>query len=350
METVAPIEDLAQVATRWQDTMLSLEKEYEQEPEVLKIGGVPIGTLGNFSASIGKAKSKKTFNVSAIVAAALKNGTVLRYVAELPEEKRKILYVDTEQSPYHCLKVMKRILRMAGLPDDRDNEHLEFLALRKYTPEQRIRIVEQAIYNTPDIGLVIIDGIRDMVYDINSPGESTRIISKLMQWTDDRQIHIHTILHQNKGDENARGHIGTELNNKAETVLQITKSQQDGNISEVKAMHIRDREFNPFAFRINDNALPEIVDDYVFQQPKQDRNFPLTELTEQQHREALENGFGKQVVQGYSNVIAALKQGYASIGYERGRNVLVSLNKFLVNKRMIVKEGKGYRYNPDFHY
>ena len=334
----------------WQASRLSLSKIYEKAPEILKVQGSVIGTLGNFSASIGKAKSKKTFNVSAIVAAALKNGTVLRYVAELPEEKRKILYVDTEQSPYHCLKVMKRILRMAGLPDDRDNEHLEFLALRKYTPEQRIRIVEQAIYNTPDIGLVIIDGIRDMVYDINSPGESTRIISKLMQWTDDRQIHIHTILHQNKGDENARGHIGTELNNKAETVLQITKSQQDGSISEVKAMHIRDREFDPFAFRINDNALPEIVDGYVFQQPKQDRNFPLTELTEQQHREALENGFGKQVVQGYSNVIAALKQGYASIGYERGRNVLVSLNKFLVNKRMIVKEGKGYRYNPDFHY
>ena len=67
METVAPIEDLAQVATRWQDTMLSLEREYEQEPEVLKIGEVAIGTLGNFSASIGKAKSKKTFNVSAMV-------------------------------------------------------------------------------------------------------------------------------------------------------------------------------------------------------------------------------------------------------------------------------------------
>ena len=111
-------------------------------------------------------------------------------------------------------------------------------------------------------------------------------------------------------------------------------------------MHIRDREFDPFAFRINDNALPEIVDDYVFQQPKQDRNFPLTELTEQQHREALENGFGKQVVQGYSNVIAALKQ-WASIGYESGIVSFVSLNKFLVNKRMIVKEGKGYRYNPD---
>ena len=158
------------------------------------------------------------------------------------------------------------------------------------------------------------------------------------------------MLHLNKGDDNTRGHIGTELNNKAETVLQITKSTQDGNISEVKAMHIRDRDFEPFAFRINDSALPEVVDGYVFQQPKQEKSFPLTELTEQQHRTALENGFGKRTVQGYSNAIQALKQGYASIGYERGRNVLVALNTFLVNKRMIVKEGKGYRYNPDFHY
>ena len=247
----------------WQASRLSLSKSYEKAPEILKVHGSVIGTLGNFSASIGKAKSKKTFNVSAIVAAALKNGTVLRYVAELPEAKRKILYVDTEQSPYHCLKVMKRILRMAGLPDDRDNEHLEFLALRKYTPEQRIRIVEQAIYNTPDIALVIIDGIRDMVYDINSPGESTRIISKLMQWTDDRQIHIHTILHQNKGDENARGHIGTELNNKAETVLLVEKDKSNGDISNVSAMHIRAMDFEPFAFHINDNALPELMEGYT---------------------------------------------------------------------------------------
>ena len=73
----------------WQASRLSLSKSYEKAPEILKVHGSVIGTLGNFSASIGKAKSKKTFNVSAIVAAALKNGTVLRYVAELPEDKRK---------------------------------------------------------------------------------------------------------------------------------------------------------------------------------------------------------------------------------------------------------------------
>lgn len=56
----------------WQASRLDLSEDYERAPEILKVHGSVIGTLGNFSASIGKAKSKKTFNVSAIVAAALK--------------------------------------------------------------------------------------------------------------------------------------------------------------------------------------------------------------------------------------------------------------------------------------
>lgn len=102
----------------WQTSRLSLSKTYEKAPEILKVHNSVIGTLGNFSASIGKAKSKKTFNVSAIVAAALTNGIVLQYAAALPEDKRKILYVDTEQSPYHCLKVARRILRQDFQPTE----------------------------------------------------------------------------------------------------------------------------------------------------------------------------------------------------------------------------------------
>ncbi len=287
----------------WQASRLSLSKSYEKAPEILKVHGSVIGTLGNFSASIGKAKSKKTFNVSAIVAAALKNGTVLQYVAELPEDKRKILYVDTEQSPYHCLKVMKRILRMAGLPDDRDNENLEFLALRKYTPEQRIRIAEQAIYNTPNIALVIIDGIRDMVYDINSPGESTRIISKLMQWTDDRQM-----------------------------------------------------DFEPFAFRINDNALPELMEGYKPEakkpgRPEEEKFDPYRHITEQQHRIALEAVFGLKEEYGYKELENALIKSYTSIGVKLNHQKAVPLITMLRNKRMIVQEnGRKYTFMPDFHY
>lgn len=342
-----------QVIVLWQASRLSLSQTYEKAPEILKVHDSVIGTLGNFSASIGKAKSKKTFNVSAIVAAALKNGTVLRYAAELPDNKRKVLYVDTEQSPYHCLKVMKRILQLAGLPNDRDNENLEFLALRKYTPEQRIMIVEQAIYNTPNIGLVIIDGIRDMVYDINSPGESTRIISKLMQWTDEKQIHLHTILHQNKGDENARGHIGTELNNKAESVLLVEKC--DGDNSKVCALHIRAMDFEPFAFHINEDALPELTEGYRFEsrkvgRPHKDRFDPGRDITEQQHRLALEGIFDSCEEYGYKELQEALIEHYPEIGIRLSRQKSVALIAFLRSRRMVVQEhGRKYRINPDYH-
>ena len=340
----------------WEASRLSLSKSYEKAPEILKVHGSVIGTLGNFSASIGKAKSKKTFNVSAIVAAALKNGTVLRYAAELPESKRKILYVDTEQSPYHCLKVMKRILSMAGLPTDRDNENLEFLALRKYTPEQRIEIVKQAIDRTDNIGLVVIDGIRDMVYDINSPNEATCIISRLMTWTDERQIHIHTILHQNKADENARGHIGTELNNKAETVLQVEKDEKNADISTVKAVHIRAMDFEAFAFRINEEALPELLDGYQIKKkepgrPKKGKFDAYKDITEQQHRIALEAAFSVQDEYGYQELTEALQKAYASVGVPLGDSKVVSLITTLKNKRMIVQEnGRKYSFMPDFHY
>ena len=52
---------------------------YETPPQIIWIDNSTIATLGNFSASTGKAKSKKTFNVSAIVAASLAGKQVLNY-------------------------------------------------------------------------------------------------------------------------------------------------------------------------------------------------------------------------------------------------------------------------------
>ena len=79
---------------------------------------------------------------------------------------------------------------------------------------------------------------------------------------------LHTILHQNKRAENARGYIGTELNNKAETILRIEKDKSDSNISKVEAVHIRTMDFKPFAFRIIEQALSEIVESYVVEELK----------------------------------------------------------------------------------
>ena len=177
-------------AALWKTIHLKVTDTYEVPPEILWVNGSTIGTLGNFSASTGKAKSKKTFNISAIVAAALKNDEVLKYSAYLPPNKRKILYVDTEQSKYHCHKVMERILRLAGLPTDKDRDDFIFIVLREQTPDKRKQIIGYMLENMPDVGLLIIDGIRDLMYDINSPSESTDLINLLMRWSSGYNLHI----------------------------------------------------------------------------------------------------------------------------------------------------------------
>ena len=200
----------------WQKSLVRVTDEFNVPPVILQVDDAIIGTLGNFSASTGKAKAKKTFNVSAIVASALINGQVLEYRASLPEGKRKILYFDTEQSPFHCKKVLQRILKLAGLSLDRQPENLIFSHLREIAnPAVRCEIIRKAIYGIDGIGLVVIDGIRDLMLDINNATQATTLIGDLMQWTSEREIHIQTVLHLNKGDDNSRGHIGTELNNKA---------------------------------------------------------------------------------------------------------------------------------------
>lgn len=252
-------------------------------------------------------------------------------------------------------KVLKRILRLAGLPEDKNPDNLIMLALRKYAPPVRLAIVEQAIGTIPDLGLVIIDGIRDFLYDINSPSEATDIISRFMQWTDDRQIHIHTILHQNKNDENARGHIGTELNNKAETVMQVEVDKMDRTVSVVEAIHIRDREFEPFAFRINDEVLPELLDSYQPQEKKIGRPAkepfdPYKEISESVHRAALDAAFTNVCITSYDDYLERLKEGYTLQDIKLGHNKAVKVATFLSNKRMVIKEGKEYKINPDSHY
>lgn len=152
----------------WEEKQLRITDEIQTAPEVLYANGSVIVTLGNFSASTGKAKSKKTFNVAAIVGASLVNGKVLGYTAEFPDDKRTILYFDTEQSPHHCQRVMKRALRLAGLPVDRHPENLIFAQLRAITPDLRLELIDNAIANTPNVGLVIIDGVRDLMFDINN--------------------------------------------------------------------------------------------------------------------------------------------------------------------------------------
>jgi len=64
-----------------------------------------------------------------------------------------------------------------------------------------------------------------------------------------------TILHTNPGTDKARGHIGSSLQRKSESMIYVHK---DDNISIVECQYSRNEPFERFAFTVNDTGLPEI--------------------------------------------------------------------------------------------
>ena len=217
---------------------------------------IDVCTLGNFSLAIGKAKSRKTFLVTLLFSIVTGHQTN-KFSGGLPIEKNAGIYFDTEQGRFHVLRLLKRICKLTGKEKP---TNITVYSLRKYAPSDRLALIERAIYNASDLGFVVIDGIRDLVTSINDEEQATIIATHLLKWTEELNIHIMTILHQNKADNNARGHLGAELTNKAETVLSITKQDDDKSISIAAAEYCRDKDFDPFAFTINIEGLPEIVE------------------------------------------------------------------------------------------
>lgn len=216
-----------------------------------------LGTLGNFSMFIGKAKAKKTFFLGIAIASAISDKPVFEtFKGGLKPNQSTVLYFDTEQSKYHVHLALKRICQMAEIDNPKN---LIVYSLRPEATKTRLAFIEKKIYETENLGLVVIDGIRDLVYDINCAKESSEMAGNLLKWSEERNIHIVTVLHQNKGDGNARGHLGTELVNKSETVLAVEK-KDNSSISVVNAIQCRNKEPEPFAFEIDEYGIPFKVD------------------------------------------------------------------------------------------
>jgi len=240
-------------------------------------GLIPIGSLGDFMLIIGKAKSRKTFLLTlALVAALKKQNSEDKIQGCLPPEKNQVLYFDTEQSPYHVQKALQRICKLL---DVEQPTNLITYSLRKFTPAERLLLIERALGDQNNLGMVAIDGIRDLVTSINDEAQATMISSKILKWTTVHNFHLLTLLHQNKNDENARGHLGAELVNKAETVLSVTKDKNNKELSTVKGDYCRNVEPEEFAFDIDENGLPRILNDWNAEIPsstKKDNFWPLS--------------------------------------------------------------------------
>jgi hypothetical protein len=227
------------------------------DPDILNYNsGRPLATLGNFSCLIGKAKSRKTSLLIAFIVAYLMRACTLSNIKGSGEGKAVLF--DTEQSPYHVHRFVKSVANQ--LTEDQ-LKNFEVFTLRTLAPAQRLAFIDYYLKTTENIGIALIDGIRDLLsHGINDETEATEITTKLLQWTGDYNIHIMTVLHQNKNDLNARGHIGTEIVNKAETTLSVAKNKQNKDISEVTAEYCRNMDFEPFAFTMDQDFRPVLVD------------------------------------------------------------------------------------------
>jgi hypothetical protein len=214
-------------------------------------------TLGNFSAVTGKGKSKKTYLTSLTLAAATKNDVLETiFKADLPESKRSVALFDTEQSSYDAYVTAHRIW---DITKDR-YENFGAFDLREYSPIERCEIIDAYFKKMGDrTGFVVIDGIADLATAINDEVEASRVVSLLMKWTKLYNTHIMVVIHQNKDNNYATGHLGSAIIKKAECVIAVTKDEDDNMRSEVRCDLIRGTmEFDKFTFVINEKGLPEV--------------------------------------------------------------------------------------------
>ena len=250
-------------------SILNPEDEIEK-PEIVfgvedpRNGNVWVASKGNISLLKGAQKSRKTFGTSAIAAVVAGHAKAINFKSYLAGPEM-VLYVDTEQGKYDCKKVQKRMAFMSGLEMDKFKSNLMFLTLRPHSPKTRKDVIRYALELYGDkIALLVIDGIRDLVVDINDSSESTEIVTDLMAWSSDYNIHILNILHENKSNQNARGHLGTELQNKCESVFRISKLQQDDSCSVIESESMRGMSFDPIVFEIIDTdeeiGLPVVAE------------------------------------------------------------------------------------------
>lgn len=216
-------------------------------------------TAGNFSAITGKAKSKKTFSTVMPLAALVGNGIVYnKFRASLPESKRWVLRFDTEQGNYDAYISAKRVENLLG---DTFTNYGNF-GLRELDPLERCEVINYAIEKYKDnISFILIDGVADLTTSINSEDEAIRVGTLLLKWTKKYNIHICTIIHQNKGDNFATGHLGSYILKKAEVIISVEKDKDSPERSMVNCEMIRgSRDFDSFGFFINDNGMPEIYE------------------------------------------------------------------------------------------
>lgn len=215
---------------------------------------IPCFARGELVALTGKAKSGKTYVCSILMALAVKRQ--LMGLQRLQDEPMKVVWIDTEQSADSTQEIL--CIRIASLIGQSipDNQYFVY-NLRPDNWQDRLTLVLTCIgMHHPD--LVIFDGIRDVVGDINNYQEAQTVLEKLLGTASYLNTCIVCVLHQNKSleDKTLRGALGTELQNKS---FETYECQKDPDTRIFTMRQIATRKYDithKLEFTVNQEGLP----------------------------------------------------------------------------------------------
>lgn len=118
------------------DLSVSIDSNYDKPPICLEMAQrgqrFRFGTLGNFSVIGGKGKARKTFFISALLAASLGDSKILDIKANF--KGKKVVFFDTEQSEYDLYWSARRACLLNGV--SRHLANYDVFCLRPLSPNE----------------------------------------------------------------------------------------------------------------------------------------------------------------------------------------------------------------------
>jgi hypothetical protein len=253
----------------FKDSLVDLDKHLKPLDVMIYYGvdergkKVPAMTRGEFSCIVAKSKTKKSFNKT-LIESAFVGGKTNNYTDLIVGNRKKdnyIISIDTEQGEFYAQKSFGRVERITGF---RYDKYLP-LQMRKKSIQERLEMIEWLIYESEykgKIDFLFIDGIADLVYNTNDIEEGVKIGERLLKWTADGNLHISTIIHKAGNTDKARGHLGTAIQIKAETIILMDALTDDqGNVIDnntviVRCGMSRGKNFEPFYLSVDNEGLP----------------------------------------------------------------------------------------------
>jgi hypothetical protein len=206
------------------------------QPEpTLRLNNVRIGSPGNITGIIANPGSGKSQSCEAMGAAFLnpQDPEVDTLGFSLSPTIKSFYYLDTEQSIGDSDYGYRRCLRRARVSRRPENFYWKSITTFDNFDDKRNFVYNEMETLKPS--LMIIDGIGDLIPDTNNIEDSNSVILGITSRAKRYGINVVCTIHGNpkasqngaSSNEKARGHIGSELQRKAESMIMIQRDEGD---------------------------------------------------------------------------------------------------------------------------